>query len=204
MANIYITTTGLTPSIILSDLGYRVFTHPVNHYNIGSEFTYDELISSMDFNNSLDFGYLTASYNGKIITTSNEIQPVNKSTLQGTMILATYSVVEEEASTTSKKPVNRLVLTYSVPTTASYFVQVSAEIRTSTTGRYGGVDVNVDDQEAFIFSVYSKYYTMYSGDIIVNKTSGSNLVVSVDYHRRSSSSATIFIRRLRVKIFRIL
>ena len=45
MNNILITTTGLTPSIILSDLGERVFFHPTVNYNIGSEFNYSELTS---------------------------------------------------------------------------------------------------------------------------------------------------------------
>lgn len=76
MANIYITTTGATPSVILSDLGYRVFTHPTIDYNIGSEFTYTELQTSTDFNNSLNFGYITASYNGTIVTTSSGFEPV--------------------------------------------------------------------------------------------------------------------------------
>ena len=76
MANsIFITTTGATPSIILSDLGYRVITHPTINYNLGVEFTYTELSDSVDFNNSLTQGYLTASYNGTLITTSSEFQP---------------------------------------------------------------------------------------------------------------------------------
>jgi hypothetical protein len=75
--NIYITTTGLTPSVIFSDLGYRVITHPTINYNIGSEFTYDELFSSLDFNNQLDYGYFTASINGSLISDSQSFQPLS-------------------------------------------------------------------------------------------------------------------------------
>ncbi len=73
--SIFITTTGATPSVILSDLGYRVITHPTIDYNLGIEFTYTELSDSVDFNNSLTQGYLTASYNGTLITTSSAFQP---------------------------------------------------------------------------------------------------------------------------------
>jgi len=75
MSNIFITTTGVTPSVILSDLGYRVITHPTINYNLGSEFTYNELTESSDFNSSLTQGYLTASYNGTIITSATSFQP---------------------------------------------------------------------------------------------------------------------------------
>ena len=77
MSNIFITTTGVTPSVILSDLGYRVITHPTINYNLGSEFTYNELTESGDFNNSLSQGYLTASYNGSIITSATAFVWIN-------------------------------------------------------------------------------------------------------------------------------
>ena len=83
MNNIFITTTGLTPSIILNDVGERIFTHPLVNYNIGLEFTYNELLDSIDFNNALNSGYLTASYNGSLITNSTSFQPVIISNLIG-------------------------------------------------------------------------------------------------------------------------
>jgi len=76
MSNIYISTTGLTSSVVLNDLGARTFTHPTTNYNIGLEYRYTELLGSNDFNSALDFGFLTASYNGFSFTASTALQPV--------------------------------------------------------------------------------------------------------------------------------
>jgi hypothetical protein len=75
MNSILLSTTGLTPSIILNDLGERVFNHPITNYNIGLEFEYYELISSKDFNFLLDSGYFTINYNGIYITNSYNFSP---------------------------------------------------------------------------------------------------------------------------------
>lgn len=78
--NIYVTTTGTTASIVLSDLGERILTHPITNYNITSEFKYNELLESNDFTSALDSGYIVASQSGVIITTSSEFYPVLQST----------------------------------------------------------------------------------------------------------------------------
>ncbi len=71
--NINITTTGITSSVIFYDLGYRELIHPVTNFSFGNEFTYFELLSSNDFNNQLDLGYFTFSYNGVLVTNSNNL-----------------------------------------------------------------------------------------------------------------------------------
>lgn len=76
MSSIYITTTGLTPSIVLADLGDRIISHPITNYQIGLEFSYDELSNSSSFNSNLDFGYFTASFNGILVTSSVDFYPV--------------------------------------------------------------------------------------------------------------------------------
>lgn len=73
MNNMFITTTGLTSSVILYDLGERTINHPVSDYEITTEFTYRELIESYDFTNSIDNGYLTASVSNITITQSNNL-----------------------------------------------------------------------------------------------------------------------------------
>jgi hypothetical protein len=79
MSNIFITTTGATPSIILRDLGERILTHPLINYNIGTEFKYQELIESSDFSSALDNAYLTMTYNGILATSSNGTLPLSSS-----------------------------------------------------------------------------------------------------------------------------
>ena len=69
--NILITTTGLTASVILYDLGERVITHPTTDFNIGLEFTYDELYNSTNFLNALNLNWLVATYDGKKITSTS-------------------------------------------------------------------------------------------------------------------------------------
>ena len=69
--NILITTTGLTSSVILYDLGERVINHPTTDFNIGLEFTYDELYNSTDFLNALTLNWLVATYDGKKITSTS-------------------------------------------------------------------------------------------------------------------------------------
>jgi len=69
--NILITTTGLTSSVILYDLGERVINHPTTGFNIGLEFTYDELYNSTDFLNALTLNWLVATYDGKKITSTS-------------------------------------------------------------------------------------------------------------------------------------
>lgn len=69
--NILISTTGLTASVILYDLGERVINHPTTNLNIGLEFTYDELYNSADFLNALNLNWLTATYDGKKITSTS-------------------------------------------------------------------------------------------------------------------------------------
>jgi hypothetical protein len=78
---IFITTTGLTPSIILNDLGERIFAHPTTDYEISLEYNYFELQTSFDFNDSLDFGYITASYNGTLVNNSNDFTPIIESSI---------------------------------------------------------------------------------------------------------------------------
>jgi len=69
--NILITTTGLTASVILYDLGERVINHPTTNLNIGLEFTYDELYNSADFLNALNLNWLVGTYDGKKITSTS-------------------------------------------------------------------------------------------------------------------------------------
>ena len=69
--NILITTTGLTASVILYDLGERVITHPTTDFNIGLEFTYDELYNSANFLNALNLNWLVGTYDGKKITSTS-------------------------------------------------------------------------------------------------------------------------------------
>lgn len=75
MVNIYITTTGLTPSVVLSDLGERIFNHPIIDYDIGNEFNYDELLSSGDFRDAINLGYITLYYKGRYIDNYVDFEP---------------------------------------------------------------------------------------------------------------------------------
>ena len=73
--NINITTTGLSSSYILSDLGGLVINHPSNNMSLVGQFNYYELSVSSSFNSALDSGFLTASFNGILATSSNDITP---------------------------------------------------------------------------------------------------------------------------------
>lgn len=86
---VYITTTGLTPSIYLNDLGERVLVHPVINYDLGLEFTYDELFNSLDFLQSLNNGWMTASYNSITSTSSSSFQLSTVNNTSGGIIGAT-------------------------------------------------------------------------------------------------------------------
>ena len=79
--SIFITTTGLTSSIILNDLGERIFEHPTTNLEITEEFSYSELQNSADFNNSLDLGHITASFYGNLVEKSDDILPSIKTSL---------------------------------------------------------------------------------------------------------------------------
>jgi hypothetical protein len=56
--NIFLTTTGLTSSIVLNDLGVRTFNHPVSSLDISQEFDIISIINSVDLQLAIDTGYL--------------------------------------------------------------------------------------------------------------------------------------------------
>ena len=71
---ILISTTGATTSVTFSDLGGRVFTHPVVELDLNLEYTLEELRDSTDLQSAIDLGYVT-------IKDENDISITDVSTL---------------------------------------------------------------------------------------------------------------------------
>lgn len=56
---ILLTTTGVEPNVILTDMGERTFVHPTTDYNLLSEFRVDNLFGSESLQLALTNGYIT-------------------------------------------------------------------------------------------------------------------------------------------------
>lgn len=71
-----ITTTGTQSVVTFNDLGARSFTHPTTNFDLETNFSIDEIRSSVDVFDSISLGYITATYNDEIVTVDTDIDEV--------------------------------------------------------------------------------------------------------------------------------
>jgi len=73
MPDFKITTTGTLSPVVFLDLGRRSFTHPTVAYDLSIDFALEEIVRSEDVGAALDAGYITATADGRSITSSTEL-----------------------------------------------------------------------------------------------------------------------------------
>lgn len=77
MAYFKITLTGQAPgspdTLVFPEWGNRTFVYPTDAFDILPEFKKEEIRDSDSLRSFLDLGYLTADYNGTIITSSDQL-----------------------------------------------------------------------------------------------------------------------------------